>query len=622
MWWLLNQPADQARSSDGADAVDATVLEAEQPKPPDPAVQECWAHRQDRGGGSVSGDWIDHAMTADEDGYVYVTHPKWLWHSVGGWNFDIVTKKLAPDGTVVWQKVYDGGALYGDPNHPGDVPRAIAVDNQYVYVAGQALNVDSGISGNDAVLIRYDRQTDSPCECVAIYDYDDEDDEAYAVTACGGYAYVTGESKHGPDDGDNDVFVMKVRPSDCYKMRVKRYDNGGADYASAIVADGSCNVYAAGGSWVGAVQQFNFLVLSYSSGGTLRWANSDYDGPGAVEGPNCYDYARDLAICGGVVYAAGQVCAGIGGLDYAVVAYDSADGDIIGDDTYGGAGNDRAWGVAADSSCHVYVTGGDENPDLRLTTLKYDWLLHRLAANQYSSASEGRDITVDACGNPYATGSRIYDDPDDPSNFITIRYTHNPNNPNQLEPAWVTIQSHVGYDEAYVIRPYGCETVYVTGESEGSDGAMDIVTKKYSERGACFDCLTGQCVDNVASADCRGQWQIWDKCGVCSQYDPPYPQVCTVACSLPDGSCIETTVIECLQQPGAQPGPIGSECEGGACCLPDGRCLFIKQERCQAEYGGRYLGDGIPCTPTACMVPVDPEDTARTDPAKSGSALP
>ena len=524
-------------------------------------VQECWQAPQDRDGENWLDAEYDLAMAVDNDGNVYVTHPRW-----NGTDSDIVTKKLDPNGDVVWETLYDGGAISGGAGHPGDVPHDIAVTGSQVCVTGQSLNCVSGVSGNDYITIRYSAASGTILwdDC---YDHAEEDDEAFAIAItsapCITTVFVTGESKDGPDDSDNDVATIRYNILSGNREWVKRYEGPFADYATSILVDG-CNVYVGGATWRLVTLSFDYLVLSYSSGGIERWPAKFWDGPGHIEG--CAEIIHDMTICNGILYATGQACGGIGtGLDYGTIARDCADGNLIGEAVYGGAGEDVAWGIAADSSCCIYVTGKDEDGgDDFLATVKYDWLLHEVATNTYPDRSQGRDIAVDDCDFPYATGWGIYDNVTNPSEYLTIKYEqHDPGDPTDFDREWAEVQYHPRVDEAYAIATYGCETVYVAGESEGDDYELDIVTKKYSERGACFDCETETCVDNVAGADCQGEWQVWDQCGVCNQFDPPYPEICTIGCCLPDNphlDCVEMTVIECNAEPGAIPNRLGTTC--------------------------------------------------------------
>lgn len=83
----------------------------------------------------------------------------------------------------------------------------------------------------------------------------------------------------------------------------------------------------------------------------------------------------------------------------------------------------------------------------------------------------------------------------------------------------------------------------------------------------------------------------------------------TIACCLPDGSCLNTEPL-CCSALGGTPSPSGAvsclgdlngdgiddacELKTGACCLPDGSCINLTQANC-GQQGGIYKGDGTHC---------------------------
>src|SRR5437773_4848842 len=83
-------------------------------------------------------------MVLDEQGNLFVTG------SVDGAGdyFDVQTRKLAPDGTVLWSAGYDGPAT--------NIDRAVAIGRDAagnIYVAADSVGNGTGI---DFVLLKYD----------------------------------------------------------------------------------------------------------------------------------------------------------------------------------------------------------------------------------------------------------------------------------------------------------------------------------------------------------------------------------------------------------------------------------------------------------------------------------
>jgi hypothetical protein len=82
----------------------------------------------------------------------------------------------------------------------------------------------------------------------------------------------------------------------------------------------------------------------------------------------------------------------------------------------------------------------------------------------------------------------------------------------------------------------------------------------------------------------------------------------TQACCLPDGTCIDTTVSDCVARNGLPQGP-GTNCATTvcpqptqACCLPDGTCIDITVSDCVAR-NGLPQGPGTNCATTVCPQP-------------------
>ncbi|MHC4219066.1 MAG: dockerin type I repeat-containing protein [Planctomycetota bacterium] len=83
----------------------------------------------------------------------------------------------------------------------------------------------------------------------------------------------------------------------------------------------------------------------------------------------------------------------------------------------------------------------------------------------------------------------------------------------------------------------------------------------------------------------------------------------TGACCLPDGTCIVTTLSDCLIQQGLYlgDGTPCSDCDNltpvGACCMADGTCVVVSLFEC-GNLGGLYLGDNTSCTDCGMQTPV------------------
>ncbi len=85
--------------------------------------------------------------------------------------------------------------------------------------------------------------------------------------------------------------------------------------------------------------------------------------------------------------------------------------------------------------------------------------------------------------------------------------------------------------------------------------------------------------------------------------EPPTPT--TGACCLPDGTCEEVTVAQCLEDGGTF---VGGSCADADCPQPTGACCVgsdctIETESDCTDMGGTYQGDDTTCDPNPCEMP-------------------
>jgi len=188
---------------------------------------------------------------------------------------------------------------------------------------------------------------------------------------------------------------------------VKSYNGPakGDDFARAVAVDKSGNVYVTGES-PGSGTYRDYATIKYSSSGNQLWAKR-YNGPG-----NRDDYAVALAADGsGNVYVTGYSKAPGTGYDYATIKYNSS-GKQLWLRRYNGPGNgdDFALAVAVDSSGNVYVTG--ESPGLGtyrdFATIKYSSSGNQIWVKRYNGPGNGDDgaeaIAVDSAGHVCVSG--------------------------------------------------------------------------------------------------------------------------------------------------------------------------------------------------------------------------
>jgi uncharacterized repeat protein (TIGR01451 family) len=365
------------------------------------------------------GDWDDVATAIAVDGFgnVYVTGYSDLWYE----NADYATIKYYPNGDTAWVRRYNGpGNIWGDN---GDAARDIAVDvSGNVYVTGTSCGI-----------------------------------EAY----CADYATI----KYYPN-GDT--------------AWVRRY-NGPAtqsDEATAIVVDGSGNVYVTGGS-EGPYpnMRYDYATIKYYPNGDTAWVRR-YTGPG-----NSDDGAKDIAVDNsGNIYVTGYSYGSGTSCDYATIKY-YPNGDTAWIRRYNGPGNSEDYAVAidVDGSGSVYVTGySGIYPNYDYATIKYHPNGDTVWVRRYNGPGDSMDcataIALDSLGNVYVTGEIDYGWGNESGDYATIKYYPNG------DTAWVRTYNGPAdsADRPTAIAVDASGNVYVTGWSFGSGTSGDIATLKYS----------------------------------------------------------------------------------------------------------------------------------------------
>ncbi len=158
-----------------------------------------------------------------------------------------------------------------------------------------------------------------------------------------------------------------------------------------------------------------------------------------------------------------------------------------------------------------------------------------------------------------------------------------------------------GDDDTFLTSLRGIGTLISAGVGKGdvlrdphrAVGKITVIYEFRPTESAC--CLPdGSCIV-TSEIECVQQSGTWFPGQACGE---------TGACCLPDGSCLEISELCCTELGGSFQGE-GTTCGGfGACCLPDGSCLEVAEICCINEFGGSFQGDGTVCGGTgACCLP-------------------
>jgi uncharacterized delta-60 repeat protein len=274
---------------------------------------------------------------------------------------------------------------------------------------------------------------------------------------------------------------------------VQRYNHefGANDQATKIVTDSAGNVIVAGTSSTDSSAGGDFLLIKYTGAGVALWTNR-YNGP-----TNGDDYPTALVVDGsGNVYVTGSSYNGSSS-DYATIAYSSA-GVALWTNRYdagglyngGGSGGDTPSAIALGGNGNVYVTGrsyaysltfNDWYPDY--ATVAYSSAGVALWTNRYNGPGDGDDapsaIAVGGNGNVYVTGYAYSGSSDD---YTTVAYS------SAGAVLW-TRRYNGGVGEASAataIAVDGSGKVYVTGWSASEAHYEDFVTVAYTSAGVAL----------------------------------------------------------------------------------------------------------------------------------------
>lgn len=319
-----------------------------------------------------------NAMAVDVEGNAYVTG-----NVSNGSGIDYLTRKFAPDGTVVWSAIYHG------TGNGTDYAYALTLDHAgNVLVTGTSMGDGASF---DYVTVKYTNTGE--VLWVARYAAPGNGNAmARAVTVdSADNVLVTGEA--AGNGTDLDYTTVKYSPAG-EELWVSRYSGpgNGTDSAYAVEVDSADNVLVTGHS-VGIDTGADYATVKYSPAGEELWVRR-YNGPG-----NGDDHATAMAVDNSDNLVIAGSSLGVGtGVDYATVNYSSA-GEELWVSRYNGPGNnvDQAHAVAMDSAGYVVVTGvsrgsgtGDD-----YATIKYTPSGEEMWAVRLDGSGNGDDAAYD-----------------------------------------------------------------------------------------------------------------------------------------------------------------------------------------------------------------------------------
>jgi hypothetical protein len=285
--------------------------------------------------GAAGGSDAALAVAVDSSGNAVVTGSSANASGIG----DIKTIKYAPDGTVAWERLYDGGR--------DDAAYGVVVDGaNNIYIAGESINT----AGNaDIRVVKY--SADGTLAWAKSFDFGWDDYVSdIAVTAAGDVA-VSGVSQNAGTNAD--WRVLKISGSTGALAWQQSFDGGGEDQTYGIAMDAAGNVFVAGYSAVNG--NMNARIAKFAAAdGKPTWQSSI-----GGAGP---DIAQALALdSSGNAVVAIQFQNTAGNYDFRTVKLAAADGRALWDKAFNSGANDYAYQVAVDAAGNVVTIGSVVN---------------------------------------------------------------------------------------------------------------------------------------------------------------------------------------------------------------------------------------------------------------------
>ena len=287
-------------------------------------------------GGSGSDVAEGVAMAADGTSYVVSISDSFATDQFGNPSPRIFLVKVAADGSLVWQRIWNGTTVRG----LGRTGVALGAGDS-VYVTGVSTN-----NGNDAVLLKFDVNGTLLWE--RTWGGPDSDESLAVAAAPDGSAYIAGTAtSFGPSSSG--LFVVKF--DSLGNLVWQRISDGAAGNAVGVGPDGS--VYAGTTPRPDLIGNFDIIALKMTSGGSLVWQRT-YSAGEVVDPRGGLTVASD-----GSVYMAGAIQTVRRAADIAALIVKlSANGDLVFDKQFDGRGSETATGVGvAPDDGSVYVAG-------------------------------------------------------------------------------------------------------------------------------------------------------------------------------------------------------------------------------------------------------------------------
>jgi hypothetical protein len=317
--------------------------------PLDDYYNDFWLVKTDANGnmqwnqtyGEVEADEFATSLVQTVDGGYAIAGYSISFAKQGNGNFWLI--KTDANGNVQWNRTYDGGA--------NELPISLVQTSDGGYaMAGftfySSLIPSPTVTHYDLWLVK----TDSSGNMQWNRTYDGgANEEAYSLvqTPDGGYALAGYTSSFGA--GDSDFWLVKTDDYGNFEWN-QTYGGANKDRANSLVQTGDGGYVLAGYTESFGAGDLDFWLVKTDADGNMEW-NQTYGGTEA-------DWARSMVKTsdGGFALAGDTSSFGAGDSDFWLVKVDSS-GNIQGNQTYGGTGDDVARSLVQTSDGGYAMTG-------------------------------------------------------------------------------------------------------------------------------------------------------------------------------------------------------------------------------------------------------------------------
>ncbi len=304
-----------------------------------------------------SGDGFYDVAVDSEDNIIVVGAKSGTWtgYSEGSYHNAMLTRKYEPNGTLLWERVYqDGGGS------PWNAARGVAIDSDdNVYVTGSVFT--SWTIANQWAVLKYDKNGNLQSGFPVHYNFSNSNDFTdvpydIAVDRDGNFIVV---GERGVANGNLDWHVRKY-DSDRVLVWEDTYDGANLyDYAWGVAVDSNGDALVVGYTNKGADNSSNanydWLIIKYrAADGERLWTRTYESAAGRSEA--CYDVAVD-----GLdnILAGGYERDGDDVVHWRLELLSGEDGSVIAEQVWESENNQSIYGLAFRN--RQIALGGYEN---------------------------------------------------------------------------------------------------------------------------------------------------------------------------------------------------------------------------------------------------------------------